>query len=463
MLRIVVPFALLLTLVTACSPLQPASSGKAKRLENLGGRFPAAVEIEPEYESNFQNMLINQDLEEHIQLKVDQIEYAYYIGVAAAEDFDRLLASESQKAEPTQNFQKLAFENGILPRIAASEAYGQLAQDQFKYYFLRLIETSQSAEASVDTRHKVAGALDYLNRYLREVPWSTRIALNRWAEDLFTIAPNTSVLKRAYEHLFVGKPEALQAYLQDAKVQAHQKKLVAKVSIKRNQFFSGMVQSFEKYQRDQFTEEARKPQNTEPPIVSARDLPPNSLVLAFEGALHERYTQEIIDALKSTQTAASFFVSGSGVSPSSKVLQALKSEDFPIQSQSFRPLELPKLYSYELSSELNKSRRAILKMSSRNPYLLRAPFSADSIRLRSLAAKENFRLVQGNIFPLDLQDRDLGHQVSRVIQQAKLTSSGITFIHMDCPDSSQLARKVVEKMRVDVSDKHLISIEEIIK
>jgi peptidoglycan/xylan/chitin deacetylase (PgdA/CDA1 family) len=472
-------------LLTSCAQLVTESPPleMAQGLQNQ--RAPASVTIDSELEPIFQRMLHSANIYASLQLKVDQLEYTYYAGVNSVAAFDRLLDQvlASQKAE--EDFQRLALEKGITPRLQALQAFSQVASEQLQYHVLRLMEVYNQPGVDEATRTRISQAFDQLGNYLRYVPDSTRIALNPWAEDLSAVMPDSTVFKNAYKHLLVGQPDELMQLSRDPRVLAHQKKMAQKVGQAPDRNVEALLPTFVRYQREQLEEQfhqsasvgrkhelshnrsiASEPAQLEQDsALTARQLPLGSLALSFEGTVNPSITPLLINALAVNATPAMFFVTTDGGrnfnTAQRASMKAIATAGHSVQGRSARAVELPKLFDEELITAVKLNSSAITSQTGAPTRFIKAPFDADSPRVRRLLTAHGLRVVRSNIEALDWIDPDMDRVATRVLRQAKASRSGIVALKMDRPAAALITSKILDALKADPQGKKIVSLGEV--
>jgi hypothetical protein len=507
-------FAGLLALSGCTSPALTVhpSLGENKEDQNpieqvLAHREPSSVVVRNlELEDILQANLANGHIKSHIQLKLEQIQHSYYVGLVAAREFDRMMLIDRESGITYEKFLEHLTKSGISPRLMAIKVFQDRAISQLNYSLIRLNEIMSDPNASRDKSNQAREAINFLETYLKQVTLSSRIALNRWAEKMYIALPKDTFLQgklqSAYVRLCVGpaRTKEIQTMLKYPEVLAHQKEMIESELNAPNEVLTDLTNTFARYQN----EELHQRRNQSPSQVQPQNQNPNQrkqtgdlkskaskkrfyaeltseafseqrFAIVIEGGPHPIYSRSIINYFNSKRLPVAYFVSREPAQSNSIWLQELVGGGAFLGFMADSDRELPKMFSDEISnlvvlvqrsyglnsgpenSDPNKlgsnnvgggrsaSSSAISTASKHSPGAVRLfipPYHVLTPRVRELLRGE-VQIVKPNIDSLNWIDRNTKQTVKRVYLQMSWAKKGIVVLEDSLANVAQIAEMIV--------------------
>jgi len=414
-------------------------------------RSPAAIDQDPDKELILRTMIDNDDVWETLSLQFDQLEYTYYIGFEAQQEFDNLLDQVSKNPPPTPvNFDELAYKKGITPRLKAIEALRRTYTDQIKYYIARLDEIITTGAFSKSQIDRIQANLQDMNEYLSHVPLSTRSALSPWAVEMYEVLPKAPYLQGAYKRLLVTHPEELLAWDQKPEVIAHLKYMAQKYSGYRDQEIIDLTKSFTRSMKDDFdSDEGRSPQSVrdraKPQFAKGR------VVLAFEGSTTQN-TIRLAAELRRLSIPATFFLRSYNRVPPNDQIQSLKGAHFSVQLGGTTERDFTKLFDEEIADDLKLGKTQLQSLNFASPGWLRSPFGSASPRVRGFARDQDVQVVHSQIYALDWLEADPVGIAKRISRQIALApSGGLVFLRLDSAHAAEFVTQIESELKASAS------------
>lgn len=132
-----------------------------------------------------------------------------------------------------------------------------------------------------------------------------------------------------------------------------------------------------------------------------------------------RYTNQLLDTLKSHHAYASFFLIGKNVERSPLIVKRQVQEGNVVGNHSWSHASLVRLDENHILDQINRDSDIIKKVSGTTPHYLRPPYGAVNQTVYDAAAKLSLPLVLWSIDTRDWADKNPDLIYNRVIAKAK--------------------------------------------
>jgi peptidoglycan/xylan/chitin deacetylase (PgdA/CDA1 family) len=422
----------LLPLVVATFALSACSSWTGK--EELAVRRPASLQTfntsDAESDAALAQMLAQPQIRESLQLKVDQIEELFYRGQDTLAQYDQLLSESVQAKLAAPAFLDQVTRTKVYPRLLATQALNDELTDRLTYFVLHLSDIAADPLAS-ESRDKALDGLKYLSSTLSQAPLSTRIALNAWAEEMFELAPRSSVMQPVYAHLFVHASEAMQVYRGQDNVRENMHALIGEFRARGGELNRRLTDLTETY-----LAYAKAPTTR---------LPVGQWSFALVGGPSPKVTPELLHAFHAQRQQAAFFFVGDKMEIFPDMVRLISVGGMSVGNESQTGREMSRLFGDELKQELSSANKLIKDGTGGPAAYFIAPTSdvvADPIQ--SLALRENgLKLIRSHIDGFNWLDRDPNSVTARLQNQMRIWPSGVVVIHDGFEESVQTVHDVL--------------------
>lgn len=175
-------------------------------------------------------------------------------------------------------------------------------------------------------------------------------------------------------------------------------------------------------------------------VISGIELPEKTIVLTFDDGPHPKYSDRILEILNKYQAKAVFFQLGNklgsfseaaNTQPSkfSAVTLRLLDSGNTIANHSFSHANLQKLSTKELDEEINKTNRALTRITNFETSLFRPPYGAQNEHVIGALKNLNMKSVLWNVDSRDWADPVPKSIANRVLQQVYQEKRGIILFH----------------------------------
>lgn len=187
---------------------------------------------------------------------------------------------------------------------------------------------------------------------------------------------------------------------------------------------------------DNVSVEAKEGKN----VISGYEFPQKTLVLTFDDGPHPKYTDRILEILNKYELKAVFFQignklgsfgEGTAVQPSrlTAVTQRLIEAGGGIGNHSFTHANLSKLADQDLSDEINKTNKAINRITNSETMLFRPPYGAQNEKILAALSALNMKSILWNIDSRDWADPIPKSIANRVLREVMQQKRGILLFH----------------------------------
>ena len=176
---------------------------------------------------------------------------------------------------------------------------------------------------------------------------------------------------------------------------------------------------------------------------------PEKLVLTFDDGPHAEYTAAILDALKDTQTLASFFVVGTQIMEEPDLLRRIIDEGHEVGSHTFSHPRMDQISRSRTDLEHGMMRKLIAGYTGHSTQLYREPFlrgggPIEAARVYSLKTVQNEGgIIAGmEIVPKDWEGMSTDAIVSYVLEEVEKGSGNVILLHDGGKDRSATVKAV---------------------
>ncbi|OPX42569.1 peptidoglycan-N-acetylmuramic acid deacetylase PdaC [Ruminiclostridium hungatei] len=185
------------------------------------------------------------------------------------------------------------------------------------------------------------------------------------------------------------------------------------------------------------------------PTGEAGDKPEDKLegdrpmvALTFDDGPHPKYTLEILDALKSNNARATFFVLGSRAERYKEVIGRIGENGNEIGNHTYDHRELTKLSGGGITGELSRTTGILEHITGVKPVLTRPTYGSVNEKVRKYAGSP---LVLWSIDTLDWKTRDTEKIVHEAMSNVK--DGDIILMHDIYKTTAEAAGKIIEKLK----------------
>lgn len=186
--------------------------------------------------------------------------------------------------------------------------------------------------------------------------------------------------------------------------------------------------------------------------VSSIDTREKVVALTFDVSWGETVPGQVLDALKKSDTACTFFVSGPWASSHPNLVKRMVSEGHEVASHGFRHVRLTRYTHDMVVEELAKAHSVLHEASGVEPRLFRPPDGDVNDSVVSAALAQGYITV---LWSLDSQDlRRPGAQYIEGRVAKRIRPGDIVLFHASdsAPDTPQAIPTLVETLRKDGYD-----------
>jgi|GEM_PF-1001402 len=181
------------------------------------------------------------------------------------------------------------------------------------------------------------------------------------------------------------------------------------------------------------------------PAEEAGDKPDGDrpmVALTFDDGPHPKYTLEILDALKSNNARATFFVLGSRAERYKEVIGRIGENGNEIGNHTYDHRELTKLSGGDITGELSRTTGILEHITGVKPVLTRPTYGSVNEKVRKYAGSP---LVLWSIDTLDWKTRDTEKIVHEAMKNVK--DGDIILMHDIYKTTAEAAGQIIEKLK----------------
>jgi len=162
-------------------------------------------------------------------------------------------------------------------------------------------------------------------------------------------------------------------------------------------------------------------------IVWRGDPEKAKIALTFDDGPHAVTTPLLIETLKGSDTAATFFLVGKHIESHPEIARALLEAGHEIGNHTYSHASLSFLTSRQVRDEISRAEKAIEDLTGTSSHVLRPPNGFFSRRVLDIAEKMGYRVVIGDVYPRDPHRPGAGKIIARVIKRTQ--NGSIIILH----------------------------------
>ncbi len=196
-------------------------------------------------------------------------------------------------------------------------------------------------------------------------------------------------------------------------------------------------------------------ENKENKVEVAAEDDVKRVAITFDDGPDEKYTELLLDGLKSRGVKATFFVVGKKIEGNESIIRRMKEEGHLIGNHSYNHSELYKLSLEEATKEIKKTNELIYEITGYCPEFLRPPFGSWN---RKCDCPEEMIPVYWDIDPLDWQVQNATVVVSNVIDEVE--DGDIILLHDIFQSSVEAAFAIIDCLQY--SGYEFVTVDELI-
>jgi peptidoglycan-N-acetylglucosamine deacetylase len=164
------------------------------------------------------------------------------------------------------------------------------------------------------------------------------------------------------------------------------------------------------------------------------------VALTFDDGPDTRFTPRVLDALKTNQVKATFFLLGSKASSHPDIVRRIVREGHVIGNHSYSHANLPKLTADSFQNQIERSESVLQGLTGYAPKLIRPPYGAINEEQVKWMADHHYLIVNWNVDSLDWKSLKSDQVLQNIMQQTKPGS--IILQHSGGADSQDLSGTV---------------------
>jgi peptidoglycan/xylan/chitin deacetylase (PgdA/CDA1 family)/tetratricopeptide (TPR) repeat protein len=174
--------------------------------------------------------------------------------------------------------------------------------------------------------------------------------------------------------------------------------------------------------------------------IYGTELPPKTLLLTFDDGPHPRYTDQILEILKSHNLQAVFFHVGRNVgtigakdaialTKSAQASYRILEQGSAIGNHSYTHPLLPKLTAGKYTDEIDTTNKVLKYLLNADPVLFRPPYGASNAGIQQVVTSDKMKSMIWNIDSMDWADPVPNSVAQRVLRQVEHEGRGIILFH----------------------------------
>ncbi len=184
-------------------------------------------------------------------------------------------------------------------------------------------------------------------------------------------------------------------------------------------------------------------------LVGGREIPiysvereDNAVALTFDCAWNDDDIDEIIKALKDNKATATFFVTGKWAEDYPDALNKLYRNGFEIGIHSYNHDDYTKMSGDEILADIDKCKKAIAKVTGREPQIVRVPSGAYNNRAVRTIEDNSMWCIQWSVDGLDYVETTPDEIYTRVMSPLK--SGDIILLHNGTEHTATALPKILK-------------------
>ena len=217
-------------------------------------------------------------------------------------------------------------------------------------------------------------------------------------------------------------------------------------AVKKDLFGASLLESYRSKDRNMDRVKEVQPEHIIVKLPPKNDwIDPSQKVIAltFDDGPHPKNTMSVLRSLKKQKAHATFFVLGSRVELYPGVIQKMSEQGNEIGNHSWDHPLLTRLDKKKVLEQVNKTQKAVARITGVEPTLIRPPYGASDDKVRKYIGDLDITLW--DIDPEDWKSRNKKAVVKQVLEHAE--DSKVILMHDIYNTSATAADEVIKKLQ----------------
>ncbi len=176
--------------------------------------------------------------------------------------------------------------------------------------------------------------------------------------------------------------------------------------------------------------------------LSMQDLTEKKVALTFDDGPNAKYTETLLDGLKERGVQATFFLLGTQVEKSPKIVERMHEDGHLIGNHSYEHVNLSSLSDEAAMVQVDKTNEAIYKVTGEFPEYIRPPYGCWK---SNLDYNTTMIEVLWNVDPLDWNTDSADVVVQRVLNEVE--ENDIILLHDASESSVNAAFRIIDALQ----------------
>lgn len=176
--------------------------------------------------------------------------------------------------------------------------------------------------------------------------------------------------------------------------------------------------------------------------LSMQDLTEKKVALTFDDGPNANYTETLLDGLKERGVHATFFLLGTQVEKSPKIVERMHEDGHLIGNHSYEHVNLSSLSDEAAMVQVDKTNEAIYKVTGEFPEYIRPPYGCWK---SNLDYNTTMIEVLWNVDPLDWNTDSADVVVQRVLKEVE--ENDIILLHDASESSVNAAFRIIDALQ----------------
>lgn len=169
------------------------------------------------------------------------------------------------------------------------------------------------------------------------------------------------------------------------------------------------------------------------------------VALTFDDGPYSPYTEQLLDILQENNISATFFLVGENVEKHPEVVKRIVDEGHQIGNHTYHHVDLLKKDSKTIEEEIDRTSKAIAKITGVVPHLVRPPHGFRDPVVMDIMAERHLKVVEWSVMSRDWTNPGVEVIVDRTLQKVK--NGSIILLH----DGDGIASKASRQQSVEAT------------
>jgi len=143
------------------------------------------------------------------------------------------------------------------------------------------------------------------------------------------------------------------------------------------------------------------------------------IALTFDDGPDDRFTPQVLDALRENGVKATFFVLGSQANERPALIRRMVREGHVVGNHSYSHANLPKLSVDKFQSQIENTEAVLRQLTGYAPRLIRPPYGAINEEQVQWVSEHHYLIVNWNVDSLDWKSLKADQVLSNILRQTK--------------------------------------------